>query len=160
MSLSNILRTIRVNSGFATVFLNLASVLFNESYTNLRINANLSLSCKTRLVQNVQHEQKLTSLDISAVCCVDDRQLWKMASELGLSQFEGKENKLFQGLRQLLQAKDEKSDNVLQTPSFNLSCTWSDPLNSCYLDYFNHLPDSEISNFYNTDEVALLFCQM
>eukprot|EP00210_Caulerpa_lentillifera_P005938 g5676.t1 len=42
-------------------------------------------------------------------------------------------------------------DKETKTRSFNLSCTWSDQIN-CYLDYFEHVPESEIKHFYRADE--------
>eukprot|EP00210_Caulerpa_lentillifera_P007404 g7076.t1 len=55
-------------------------------------------------------------------------------------------------IRNLLQSEDRRnSDTTVQTRSFNLSCTWSDEI-FCYLDYFEHIPDSDIKHFYIADE--------
>lgn len=62
----------------------------------------------------------------------------------------------FQNFRHLLQRKEERGGNRgTKLRPFNLSCTWSDEI-FCYLDYFEHVPDSDIKSFYIADEVASL----
>jgi len=61
-----------------------------------------------------------------------------------------------QNFRNLLQRNQERGRGRGPGPRpFNLSCTWSDEI-FCYLDYFEHIPVSDIKNFYMADEVVFL----
>lgn len=61
-----------------------------------------------------------------------------------------------QNFRSLLQSSTTTNNNsTVSNRTFDLNCTWSDEI-FCYLDYFEHLPETEIKAFYRADEVQHL----
>ena len=107
----------------------------------------------SRHVQTANHNVSFSTafivcvLTLSSLSTADAEWLRGWVSDAGTNALNSSRGCL-QGFRQLKEVEPERQN----TSSLNLSCTWSD-VDGCYLDYFDHLPPTEIRDYYRIDEV-------